>query len=149
MQDNEKRTEDIDAVYNQMEVISRRAVARTRRMSAPLSFVEHSLLVFIDTTPGCRATDIAADLQLNRSTISRQLTTLTDLGLVEYTSGNDAGRRRALRLTERGRQLRERSVEAQRGVVTSRLEEWSVEEIASFAAALARFNAGPEEPDRV
>lgn len=146
MEDNERRTDGINAVYRQMETMSRRAVARTRRMSAPLSFVEHSLLTFIGTTPGCRATDIAADFQLNRSTISRQLTALSELGLVEYApQENDAGRGRVLRLTERGRQLRERSVEAQRSVVTSRLTEWSEDEIASFAAALARFNAGPED----
>ncbi|MCB5273530.1 hypothetical protein BJG92_01052 [Arthrobacter sp. SO5] len=145
MEDNEQRTGGINAVYSEMETLSRRAVARTRRMSAPLSFVEHSLLTFIGTTPGCRATDIAADFQLNRSTISRQLTTLGELGLVEYTpQENDAGRGRVLRLTERGRQLRERSVAAQRSVVTSRLKEWSEEDIAAFAAALGRFNAGPE-----
>jgi DNA-binding MarR family transcriptional regulator len=143
---NERRSDGINAVYSEMETLSRRAVARTRRMSAPLSFVEHSLLTFIGTTPGCRATDIAADFQLNRSTISRQLNTLGELGLVEYApQEDDAGRGRVLRLTERGRQLRERSVEAQRNVVTSRLQEWSEEDIAAFAAALARFNAGPED----
>lgn len=146
MDHTEQRTSGIQAVYTEIQTISRRAVARARRMSAPLSFVEHSLLTFIGTTPGCRATDIAADFQLNRSTISRQLTSLMELGLVEYAPQEDeAGRGRVLRLTERGRQLRERSVEAQRDVVTARLKDWSAEEIAAFAAVLGRFNAGSEE----
>ena len=37
------QTTGIDAVYAELERVSRRAVARARARSAPLSFVEHSL----------------------------------------------------------------------------------------------------------
>ncbi|RKR76708.1 MarR family transcriptional regulator, partial [Frondihabitans australicus] len=83
------RDERMEAVYAQMEAISRRAVARNRRTSAPLTVVQHTLLTFIASTPACRSIDIAQALRLNRSTISRQVGDLLELGLVEI--GDDVG----------------------------------------------------------
>ena len=133
----------LDAVYGELETVSRRAVARARHKSAPLSFVEHSLVTFIAANPGCRATDIAVDFGLNRSTVSRQLGGLVGLGLVEPDAVAEApGRRgRALALTDRGRELLDRSVEANRSALAARLEGWTTAEVDALAAALHRLNS--------
>lgn len=133
----------IDTVYSELETVSRRAVARARHKSAPLSFVEHSLVTFIATHPGCRATDIAADFGLNRSTVSRQLGGLVELGLVEPGEGAAVEGRRgqALTLTARGRDLLARSVDANRSALADRLEGWTAAEVDALAAALHRLNS--------
>jgi DNA-binding MarR family transcriptional regulator len=133
----------IDTVYAELETVSRRAVARARHKSAPLSFVEHSLVTFIATHPGCRATDIAADFGLNRSTVSRQLGGLVELGLVEPGEGVAVEGRRgqALALTARGRDLLARSVDANRSALADRLEGWTADEVDALAAALHRLNS--------
>ncbi|ROS52735.1 MarR family winged helix-turn-helix transcriptional regulator [Frigoribacterium sp. PhB24] len=133
----------IDTVYSELETVSRRAVARARHKSAPLSFVEHSLVTFIAANPGCRATDIATDFGLNRSTVSRQLGGLVELGLVESGEGGVAEGRRgqALTLTARGHDLLGRSVDANRSALADRLEGWTADEVDALAAALHRLNS--------
>jgi DNA-binding MarR family transcriptional regulator len=133
----------IDTVYSELETVSRRAVARARHKSAPLSFVEHSLVTFVAANPGCRATDIAQDFGLNRSTVSRQLAGLVELGLVEPGAGaeTDGRRGQALALTDRGRELLARSVDANRSALADRLEGWTAAEVDALAAALHRLNS--------
>jgi DNA-binding MarR family transcriptional regulator len=136
----------IDAVYAELERVSRRAVARARARSAPLSFVEHSLVTFIASHPGCRAIDIAADFSLNRSTVSRQLAGLVELGLVttegeEAPAGTPEPRRgQVLALTSRGDELLARSVDANRAALAERLESWRDDEVDQLAASLHRLN---------
>ena len=116
-------------------------------MSAPLSFVEHSLVSFIAANPGCRAIDIAADFSLNRSTVSRQLTGLEAAGLVAVGAGgaggggDDAdGRGRPLAVTAKGEELLARSVDANRDALAERLAEWPTESVTRLADALTRLN---------
>ncbi|HJX77904.1 MarR family winged helix-turn-helix transcriptional regulator [Glutamicibacter sp.] len=135
----EQREIDIQSVYLHMQMITRRANARARQLAEPLSLVEHSLLRFIADTPGTRATDIAEAFALNRSTVSRQVGTLLDLGYAAYDDA-EAGRGRVLGLTDLGRERLEASAAVQRDAVNDRLTGWSEEQISSFAAALERYN---------
>ncbi|WP_146361463.1 MarR family winged helix-turn-helix transcriptional regulator [Arthrobacter yangruifuii] len=136
----------VGGVYDQIDTIYRRAVARSRRINAPLTQVEHSLLAYIGGHPGCRATDIAADFSLNRSTVSRQLRELAALGLVSAREEDQGqGRRgRILHVTDEGARRLERSLAVHREAVRSRLEGWSEAEVRDFLAALQRFNAGSD-----
>lgn len=138
-----RRAERTRAVYTQMETISRRAVARNRRAAAPLTVVQHTLLTFIAQTRDCRAIDIAQGLRLNRSTISRQVGDLQELGLVEVApEAERAGSRgQILRLSDRGRELLETSTEANHSELERRLADWSDDEIDRLARGLERFNA--------
>lgn len=135
----EQREIDIQSVYLHMQMITRRANARARQLAEPLSLVEHSLLRFIADTPGTRATDIAEAFELNRSTVSRQVGTLLDLGYAAYDDA-EAGRGRVLGLTDLGRERLEASAAVHRDAVNDRLTGWSEEQISSFAAALERYN---------
>ena len=130
-------------VYDQIDAIYRRAVARSRRINAPLTQVEQSLLAFIGSNPGCRATDIASAFSLNRSTVSRQVHALAELGLVvEGDDGDNQPRRgRALSVTDKGADRLQRSLAIHRESVRNRLEGWSESELKDFADALERFNA--------
>lgn len=134
------------AVYSQLESISRRGVARNRRSSAPLTVVQHTLLTFIATTDDCRAIDIAHALRLNRSTISRQVGDLHDLGLVQHRVQVEGApsRGQTLELTARGHELLDRSQKANQDALARRLEGWSDDDIDRLAQGLERFNAADE-----
>jgi len=135
----EQRETDIESVYHHMQMITRRANSRSRQLAEPLSMVEHSLLRFIADTPGARATDIAEAFSLNRSTVSRQVGTLLDLGYAAYDD-SEAGRGRVLELTKLGQERLNASAAVHRTAVIERLEGWSGEQISDFAAALERYN---------
>lgn len=139
-----RREDRMQAVYDQLSSISRRAAARSRRTAEPLTVVQHTLLTFIDTTPECRAIDIAAAMRLNRSTVSRQLGDLQAIGLIEVgaASGeaNPAARGQLLALSQRGRDLLDRSIAANHVELERRLADWTDDEIDVLAAGLERFN---------
>ena len=129
-------------VYSQLEAISRRGVARNRRESAPLTVVQHTLLTFIAATPACRAIDIAQALRLNRSTVSRQVADLFELGLVRNATDDESegGRGQILLLTERGAAMLETSLRANQIELARRLADWTDDEIDRLANDLTRFN---------
>ncbi|KQO80147.1 MULTISPECIES: MarR family winged helix-turn-helix transcriptional regulator [unclassified Frigoribacterium] len=131
----------IDDVYAELELVSRRAVARARRRSSPLTFVEHSLLDVIAAEPGRRAIDLAAEFSLNRSTVSRQLAHLVELGAIETDDGPDSRRGLALSVTPVGRAMLARSVDANRAALADRLAGWDDSEVATLASSLARLNS--------
>jgi DNA-binding MarR family transcriptional regulator len=137
------RAQLLDAIFEEMNVITRRGTARARRLAAPLSYVEHSLLQFIGSTPGCRATDVANSFHLNRSTVSRQVASLLDHDLVEYAERTDGShhRGRELRLTKTGKERLTSARGEQRKASFERLSDWSEDELASFKVLLERYNS--------
>ena len=140
------REDRVRAVYTQMEALTRRAVARARKSAAPLTFVHHSLLTYIASTPECRAIDIAASFRLNRSTVSRQVADLMELELVDYVTGPRASNRgQVIGLTEHGQDLLDRSHAGNRASLERRLAGWADADIDTLAAGLERFNAASDE----
>ena len=110
------REDAIARVHRELTLVGRRGTARVRRENEALSVVDRSLLAFIDANPGCRAVDIAAHLQLNRSTVSRQLGALFGEDLVAFRDGSGAVGLRA----------------------------WSEDDIERFAEMLERYNAAED-----
>lgn len=139
---NSSREADIHRAYGQFQELTRRVNDRSRQLGDPLSFVEHSLLRFIANTRGVRATDIAAAFSLNRSTVSRQIAGLADLGLVaeQEHDGAAPSRGRILGLTVEGQRMLEQATAVQQEHLRGRLAAWSDEEVHHFVEALARYN---------
>ncbi|GAA4187191.1 hypothetical protein GCM10022288_11830 [Gryllotalpicola kribbensis] len=137
------RAQLLDTIFEEINVVTRRGTARARRLAAPLSYVEHSLLQFIGATQGCRATDIASSFHLNRSTVSRQVASLLEQGLVEYAPrSEDAHHRgRELRLTNNGKSRLNSARGEQRKASFERLADWSEDELKTFAQLLDRYNS--------
>ena len=136
----------IARVQEELTTVARRGTARVRRESEALSFVDQSLLSYIATNPGCRAVDIAAHFQHNRSTVSRQLGALAEFGLVTASDADSArGRGQALHLTEAGEATIRSSSETVLTALTERLGGWSADEIEAFARMLERYNVIPDE----
>jgi DNA-binding MarR family transcriptional regulator len=89
---------------------------------------------------GVRGGEVSEALGLHKSTTSRNLTTLEELGLVERIPDPADARARQVRLTEAGSRALERSFEGRRARLKDQLSTWEREDIATLAALLRRLN---------
>ncbi|GAB3599586.1 hypothetical protein GCM10027408_21720 [Microbacterium tumbae] len=106
---------------------------------------DQSIVGYIAERPGIRSIDIAQEFRLNRSTVSRQLAGLIELGLIRE-SAESAGRGRPLELTEAGSKAYRDTLLILQDVIDEHLAGWSDAEVARFARDLERFNR--ESPTR-
>lgn len=138
----------IARIRDELTTATRRGSARARRTHPSLSLVDQSLLNFIEANPGARGVDIANHFQLHKSTVSRQLKILFDLGLVQFApdaAGSGAGpatRGQAIELTASGRILQAESSAELLAALTDRLAHWGADDLETFAALLSRYNSG-------
>lgn len=81
-----------------------------RMQAVDLNVAQFTLLAAIGTQPGARATDLVPALDLEKSTVSRELGSLLAEGMVEAEAVG--GRSLGLRLTDAGRQRLEEALPA-------------------------------------
>lgn len=99
-------------------------------------------LVRLDEADGpVRVSDLAASLELDLSTVSRQVRQLVDSGLVTRHSDPDDGRAARLALSGRGRDVLEAVKAARRTVLAGTLAQWSAEDRRALAEAVGRLAA--------
>ncbi|MCI1017900.1 winged helix-turn-helix transcriptional regulator [Microbacterium sp. C5A9] len=137
------RHEDSAAVLRSLVAITRRGLVDARAGETRLSITDQSIVMAIADEPGIRSTDIAQMFRLNRSTVSRQLSALISLGLVQETSPL-SGRGRPLALTPAGDDAFRSTLDALQGVIDSHLAAWSDAEVSRFAHDLQRFDRGDD-----
>jgi DNA-binding MarR family transcriptional regulator len=90
--------------------------------------------------PGVRASDVAQALGLDKSTVSRGITQLENLGLIERVGDPDDGRARLLRLTKVGAE-RFDAMRAQRQTeFRAILDRWNPTDLSDLGRLLSRLN---------
>lgn len=103
------------------------------------------LLAVADSTTGVRASELVGGLFVHKSTISRAVSVLERLGLIERKVDPDDGRSQLLTVPQDARER----VEAFRVRNYAWLGElvvgWSEEELSSFTQQLARLNDAAEK----
>ena len=103
------------------------------------------LMAVNDAPGGVRASDLVGDLYVHKSTISRAVSSLEQLGLVDRVTDPRDGRAQLLTVpkeaAKRIEAFRERSF-AQLGDL---LADWTPEEVATFVRQLTRLNDGAEQ----
>ncbi|HEV7196804.1 MAG TPA: MarR family winged helix-turn-helix transcriptional regulator [Pedococcus sp.] len=92
---------------------------------------------------GVRGAELADALGLHKSTISRNLSTLEDLGLVERILDPTDARARQVRLTGGGIAALDRTFEGRLERLRSQLSAWDAADIGELATLLRRFNDTP------
>ncbi|WP_133976679.1 MarR family winged helix-turn-helix transcriptional regulator [Kribbella voronezhensis] len=146
----ERPTELLAAVEHELSTLFRRArssqMLLARRVHPEMDAAGYALISQIELGtssggPGVRASDVAQALGLDKSTVSRGLTHLESLGLIERVEDPDDGRARLLRLTSTGaagfnamriqRQTEFRAI----------LARWDTPDLAALANLLARLNS--------
>ncbi|MEP6798057.1 MAG: MarR family winged helix-turn-helix transcriptional regulator, partial [Lapillicoccus sp.] len=105
----------------------------------------YAVLVTVDALSGrmpegVRAADVGETLGLHKSTMSRNITVLEQLGLLERVLSPGDARARHLRLTETGSRQLTAALTARRDRLAETLGRWSQDDISSLARLLGRLN---------
>ena len=142
-------TIDIDVNYQLVRFV-RRARAYTNEhleeIHPELDYNTFVILLAVHDSPdGVRASDLVGGLFVHKSTISRAVSMLERLGLLDRVTDPNDGRAQLLTVptVARGRidSFRARSYEWLRGLIA----DWAPEELATFAGQLTRLNDAMEQ----
>ena len=144
---SERMLADIEQELSALFRRSRSASLRlARRVHPDMDAAGYALISQIELgtssgRAGVRASDVALALGLDKSTVSRGITQLENLGLIERVGDPDDGRARLLRLTASGADSFD-AMRAQRQTeFRAILDRWNPTDLADLGRLLARLNA--------
>jgi DNA-binding MarR family transcriptional regulator len=134
-----------DAVIELLHTVRR---SKARLVAAAGSDVEsatHALLRIVASDGPMRASALAASVQSDLSTVSRQVATLVGQGLLERQADQLDGRASLLRVTAAGQAVVVGQEHARSTFFGQVLEGWSTAEQDQFAHLLTRFTASYDQ----
>jgi DNA-binding MarR family transcriptional regulator len=144
------RPDDLDAheayVHLEREIglLLRRSRAISARLAgelhADLDGAAYGLLALLQDSGPLRASDLVTRLGLDKSTVSRQVATLVDLGLVDRAADPVDGRAHVLTPSPEGSARLQRIREARRARWEADLSDWPASDVAALAGLLQRLN---------
>jgi DNA-binding MarR family transcriptional regulator len=103
-------------------------------------------MVRLDEADGpLRLSDLAVSLQLDLSTVSRQVRQLVDAGLVTRHADPEDGRAALVELSRRGRDVLEAVRAARREALAETLAHWNVSDRKSLAESVTRLALDVQE----
>ena len=89
---------------------------------------------------GVRAADVGEALRLHKSTMSRNVTVLENLGLLERIPSPDDARARILGITSDGDRSLSAAISARRARMAETLSRWSAADVEGLARLLGQLN---------
>lgn len=120
---------------------SRAISARLARELHPdLDGAAYGLLALLQDTGPLRASTLVTRLGLDKSTVSRQVTSLVDLGLVERAPDPADGRAQVLTASAEGFARLSRIRNARRARWEADMADWLQEDVVRLGELLARLN---------
>jgi DNA-binding MarR family transcriptional regulator len=122
--------------HARMPNIQRRVMAES---GAYLDRGAYAALFSVDVLTEPSLSDLAAEMQLDISTVSRQVRNLERAGLLEREAHPEDGRVWIVRNTEEGRNLALRISQSWQRAFSEALHTWSDTELEELSADLARF----------
>ncbi|MGY2003337.1 MarR family winged helix-turn-helix transcriptional regulator [Blastococcus sp. SYSU DS1024] len=111
-----------------------------RELHPDLDGAAYGLLALLQDAGPLRASDLVARLGLDKSTVSRQLSSLVELGLVDRAADPDDGRAQVLRPSAEGAARLAGIRTVRRARWESDLADWPAEDVATLAVLLERLN---------
>ena len=99
------------------------------------------LMRMLDKCGPMRPSTLAGQMDVDRSAISRLITSLDELGLIERTPDPKDKRAQMVAISEEGKQRLDALKSDTEGPIRVALREWDEEDIAALAQLLARLNA--------
>jgi DNA-binding MarR family transcriptional regulator len=135
-----RRTQSVETIQREMAAFARRARALAARLHPQLTLVSYTFLSHLEENPGTRATDLAAQFLLDKSTVSRQVGVLRALGFVECRPDPADQRVQALYPTAEGSAALASVSLARRAAMHDRLAHWDTDDLERFARYLERYN---------
>jgi DNA-binding MarR family transcriptional regulator len=120
---------------------SRAISARLARELHPdLDGAAYGLLALLQDAGPLRASDLVARLGLDKSTVSRQVASLVDLGMVTRAPDPADGRAQVLTTSAEGAARLARIREVRRARWEADLSGWPADDVATLGELLARLN---------
>ncbi len=136
--------EDYVRLERELTVLLRRARAVSARMAGELhrglDGAAYGLLTLLDDTGPLRASDLVTKLGLDKSTVSRQVASLVDLGLVDRAADPDDGRAQVLSISAEGHRRLSDVRDVRRARWEADLSDWPASDVATLGELLARLN---------
>jgi DNA-binding MarR family transcriptional regulator len=136
----------VAAIEQELSTLFRRSRSASlrlaRRVHPDMDAAGYTLIsqIGLGADAGVRASEVAQALGLDKSTVSRGITQLESLGLIQRVGDPDDGRARLLRLTAVGADRYE-AMRAQRQTeFHAILDRWNPTELSDLARLLARLN---------
>jgi DNA-binding MarR family transcriptional regulator len=136
-------------VEQELSILLRRArsaqMLLARRVHPEMDAAGYALISQIELGtasggPGVRASDVSLALGLDKSTVSRGLTQLERLGLIERVGDPEDGRARLLRLTATGAERYDAMRAQRQAQFRAILDRWDTTDLTTLARLLARLN---------
>jgi DNA-binding MarR family transcriptional regulator len=128
----------------EIALLLRRARAISTRLAGELhpelDGAAYGLLALLQDTGPLRASDLVARLGLDKSTVSRQVANLVDLGLVDRAADPVDGRAQVLTPSAEGAARLERVRQSRRARWEADMSDWPAEDVARLAELLGRLN---------
>ncbi|MER5177092.1 MarR family winged helix-turn-helix transcriptional regulator [Streptomyces sp. NPDC002896] len=128
------------AIAREVIALTRRARAAAARLHPELSLVTHTILTHVHDQQGCNATDLATHYMLDKSTVSRQVSALLKMGLLERRPDPRDHRAQILEVTEAGYSALAAAAHSRQAMFDDRLGDWDTSDLVRFAAYLERYN---------
>jgi DNA-binding MarR family transcriptional regulator len=111
-----------------------------RELHPELDGAAYGLLALLQDTGPLRASELVARLGLDKSTVSRQVSSLVELGLVDRAADPVDGRAQVLSPSAEGAARLARIREVRRARWEADLSDWPAEDVARLGELLARLN---------
>ncbi|PPA69806.1 MarR family winged helix-turn-helix transcriptional regulator [Jeotgalibacillus proteolyticus] len=137
--------ESLKTIELEMAVLIRRVASINSRREESLLRSAYLLLLHISTNGTAGVKTLAADLQLDISTVSRQAASLEQKGYVEKAPCPADKRAYFYQITELGAKELQQYKEARMKKLTMLLEDWSQDECDNFGELLKKFNYAIKE----
>lgn len=134
-----------ESLEREIRLLIRRAQSNgasiAQRVHPELDASAYPLLAHIAERPGTRGSDLAAYFGVGRATVSRQLSRLVELGLVERTVDPDDSRGQRITLTADGITRFEQARTSRVTMLEGALTTWETDDVAQLARLLNRYSA--------
>jgi DNA-binding MarR family transcriptional regulator len=131
---------EVEALYQGLSRLVRRSREFGPDIHGGLSLVDYTLLTEIHGAPGTRAADLAILFGLDKSTVSRQVIKLVEVGLLARTGERPGQRGVILELTAAGERALAGAAQAVRAALGAWLADWDDDDIGLFAGLVDRLN---------
>jgi DNA-binding MarR family transcriptional regulator len=139
-----RRAEILGDLEQEVGVMIRRIrrviAARAQAVHPELAPASYLMLAYVAEKGPMRASGIAEQFEMDKGAISRQVTHLTDLGLLERVSDPEDGRAMLVSVSDEGRRRLADVALHRRKWLDERLGDWSEAELSGFVASLGRYN---------
>ena len=143
------RAERIRELEQEVAVLLRRVRrvvgVRARAVHESLQPAAYLILSYVVESGPVRASAIVEHFDIDKGAVSRQVSHLIQLGLLERTPDPEDGRATLLTVTDEGGRRMSDVGDHRRRLLDERLSGWSEKDLAGFVQMLARYNAALNE----